>query len=60
MNSWLASLVKEAVGSDCDEMCRPHGGTFSYALLPLSGEGDHLDLRQFLVVDLLLVILSVM
>ena len=39
--------------SDYGEMGRPRGGTFSYALRPLRGEGGHLDLRLVLVVDLL-------
>ena len=30
MNSCLGLLVREAVGSDCGEMCRSRGGTFSY------------------------------
>ena len=56
-NEQLPSLAGEGscvvLPRDCGEMCRPRGGTFSYALRPLRGEGGHLDLRLDLVVDLL-------
>jgi hypothetical protein len=56
MNSLLASLFKEAVGSDCGESAGHVDVLLAMPLLPLHGEGDHLDLLVpllLLVFDLL-------
>ena len=57
MNSAVASLVKEAVGSDCGESAGHVEAFLAMPLLPLHGEGDHLDL---LVPLLLLVFVQVL
>jgi hypothetical protein len=44
MNSSWAALAGEAVGSDCSESAGHVGAHLGMPLLPLHGEGDHLDL----------------
>ena len=56
MNRCLATLVIEAVGSDCGKSAGHVGGLLVMPLLPLHGEGDHLDL---LVALLLLIFVRV-